>query len=244
MLRRARLLGPLWRWHRRAGLFAALFLLLMSLSGIVLNHSDDLALEQSFVESGWLRAIYGDTDDGWTAFHGAGHWVLGDQAGRIFLDERELARCAGTLQGAVELSGMLVLACDRELLLLSAQGELIESVNPASVMSGLGLADGAVVVRVADQWRTFDPESMHVGDVLADPRRVAQSRPQAVPESLEQQLGRRSAWLNRERLLLDFHSGRLFGPAGVWLVDISGVLLCILALSGVTMWWLHRKRSD
>ena len=244
MLRRARLVGPLWRWHRRAGLFAALFLLLMSLSGIVLNHSEDLALEQSFVEAGWLRAIYGDTDDHWTAFRGAGHWVLGDQAGRIFLDERELARCAGTLQGAVELGGMLVLACERELLLMSAQGELIESLDPASPLSGLGLADGDVAVRIADEWRAFDPGSMHVGDLVADPLSVAQSRPQSVPESLEPQLERRSAWLNRERLLLDFHSGRLFGPAGVWLVDISGVLLCILALSGVTMWWLHRKRSD
>ncbi|MBK6288982.1 MAG: hypothetical protein IPF49_15370 [Gammaproteobacteria bacterium] len=113
MLRRARLVGQLWRWHRRAGLLAALFLLLMSLSGIVLNHGDDLALEQRFVASAWLRAIYGDTDSGWAAFRASGHWVLGDQGGRIFLDVREVARCNGALQGVVELAGMLLLGCER-----------------------------------------------------------------------------------------------------------------------------------
>ena len=83
-----------------------------------------------------------------------------------------------------------------------------------------------------------------VGDEVADPQSVVDSQPQAMPEAFGERLEQRSAWLNWERALLDFHSGRLFGRAGVWLVDIAGVLLCILALSGVTLWWLHRKRSD
>lgn len=244
MLRRARLVGQLWRWHRRAGLLAALFLLLMSLSGIVLNHGDDLALEQRFVASAWLRAIYGDTDSGWVAFRAPGHWVLGDQGGRVFLDVREVARCNGALQGVVGLGGMLLIGCERELLLLSTEGELIDSVAAAPALSGLGLAGGDAVVRIAGRWRAFDPGSMRIGDEVADPPRVVDSQPQAMPAALGEQLDRRSAWLNWERLLLDFHSGRLFGRAGVWLVDIAAVLLCILALSGVTMWWLHRKRSD
>ena len=244
MLRRARLVGQLWRWHRRAGLLAALFLLLMSLSGIVLNHGDDLALEQRFVASAWLRAIYGDTDSGWAAFRASGHWVLGDQGGRIFLDVREVARCNGALQGVVELAGMLLLGCERELLLLGTEGELIDSIAATAALSGLGLADGEAVVHIAGRWRAFDPASMRVGDEVADPQSVVDSQPQAMPEAFGERPEQRSAWLNWERALLDFHSGRLFGRAGVWLVDIAGVLLCILALSGVTLWWLHRKRSD
>ena len=44
------------------------------------------------------------------------------------------------------------------------------------------------------------------------------------------------------RLLLDVHSGRIFGRAGVLWVDVVGVLLGTLATSGTLMWLLHRRR--
>ena len=50
------------------------------------------------------------------------------------------------------------------------------------------------------------------------------------------------AWLSWERVLLDVHSGRLFGRLGVLWVDLVGVLLGGLAMSGIAMWWLHRRR--
>ena len=44
MRRRPRLVGLLWRWHRRLGLLAALFVLLVASSGIVLNHTAGFGL--------------------------------------------------------------------------------------------------------------------------------------------------------------------------------------------------------
>jgi uncharacterized iron-regulated membrane protein len=42
-------------------------------------------------------------------------------------------------------------------------------------------------------------------------------------------------------VILDLHSGRLFGRIGVWLFDIAAILLILLALSG-TLIWMKRKR--
>jgi len=63
-----------------------------------------------------------------------------------------------------------------------------------------------------------------------------------LPAALARALDRDDPWLSWERLLLDLHSGRLFGAAGVYVVDAAGLLFALLALSGVGTWWLHRRR--
>lgn len=43
------------------------------------------------------------------------------------------------------------------------------------------------------------------------------------------------------RLILDTHSGRIFGGSfGVFLMDTSTIILLLLSISGVYMWWIRR----
>jgi len=55
----------------------------------------------------------------------------------------------------------------------------------------------------------------------------------------------RGSGLSWERLLLDLHSGRLFGSVGVFIIDLAGIALLLIALSGVWVWvtkpgrWRH-----
>ncbi|MFT5351416.1 MAG: hypothetical protein ACI9MF_002239 [Gammaproteobacteria bacterium] len=51
----------------------------------------------------------------------------------------------------------------------------------------------------------------------------------------------RGKGLSLERILLDLHSGRLLGNAGVFIVDLAALFFVFLALSGSWMWL--RKRS-
>jgi hypothetical protein len=46
----------------------------------------------------------------------------------------------------------------------------------------------------------------------------------------------RSQHLSWERVILDLHSGRLFGAWAIWLWDLFALALLILALSGIWMW--------
>jgi len=46
--------------------------------------------------------------------------------------------------------------------------------------------------------------------------------------------------LTTERLFQDLHSGRLFGPGGVWLVNLSSLLLIVLSITGLWIWWRSR----
>ena len=50
------------KWHRRLGISAAVFILLLSFSGIALNHSDQLGLPHSNVDSRFVTTLYGLKD--------------------------------------------------------------------------------------------------------------------------------------------------------------------------------------
>mgnify|MGYP006981145103 CR=1 FL=1 len=46
----------------------------------------------------------------------------------------------------------------------------------------------------------------------------------------------RSQFLTLERIILDAHSGRIFGLFGVLFMDAVAILLILLSLSGVYIW--------
>lgn len=244
--RQARLVGVLWRWHRRLGLVAALFVLLLAVSGIVLNHSSDWGLDRRMVEWPALRLAYGDRGADLPAYRAGERWVYRAASGKVYLDALEVAPCRGELVGAEPVDGLLAVACTEELLLLTAAGQLVEAASGSTglpvPLSAIGSADSAVVLQSGGSWRLADLDRMVFDRALTGGTAVRQQTAAGLPAQLRQAIPGQDAWLNWERLLLDLHSGRLFGRAGVWVVDALGILLCVLALSGVAMWGLHRRR--
>ena len=247
MRRRPRLVGFLWRWHRRLGLFTAVLALLLATTGIALNHSPQWGFDHRFVTMDWVYSLYGEQADELPAYRAGDRWLFRTAEGQLYLDALELAPCRGELVGAQAHNGLIHAACADELLLLLPGGELVESVSQGmglpAPLTGIGLADKQLVLRTAQGWTLADMDSL-VFDQPAQPGVIIeQGAPGSLPGELQARLPWRNYWLTWERLLLDLHSGRLGGTAGVWLVDIAGLLLCVLGLSGVAMWWLHRRRG-
>ena len=54
----------------------------------------------------------------------------------------------------------------------------------------------------------------------------------------------RSQFLTLERIIVDGHSGRLFGLFGVLLMDLVAVLLILLSVSGVYIWLRKGKKKS
>jgi hypothetical protein len=246
MRRRTRLVGTLWRWHRRIGVLAAVFVLLLAVTGITLNHSPQLGLDHRLVSASWLYRLYGDTSSAPVAYRLGNAWLSRTADGRLYLDTREVATCEGDLVGAASVGELLLAACTRELVLLTDGGELLES-NGAGMglpvpLAGIGLVGERVALRVAGGWRLADLDQLDFDAPVPAGATVAQQTPAALPASIRAAIPAPEAWLSWERVLLDLHSGRLFGAAGVALVDAVGVLLVVLAGSGLAMWWLHRRR--
>ncbi|WP_272962419.1 PepSY-associated TM helix domain-containing protein [Alcanivorax jadensis] len=225
------------RWHRWLGLLVALPVLVLSVTGVLLNHIESLDWADDPLPS-WLARSYGVPLS--EQIHGSqvdGHWYA--QTGeRLFMDGSAVASCLAPFQGAVAAQGLTVAGCGGDLLLLQGS-EQVERLRPGQgvpAFTRLGVAGEALVLETENRLLRFGLENLN-SVVLAVPDwqpvvieplpAVLQPRLQAasVPESL-----------NWQRLLQDLHAGRVFGWAGQLVMDLAALLLVILALTGVIIW--------
>lgn len=245
MRRGQRLVGLLWRWHRRTGVAIFAFLIVLATTGVVLNHTSDLGLDQRFVEPRWLTALYSQSAQDAPAYRLGEHWVSRSASGHLYVDTTQVATCLGELVGAVTVQEMLVAACTEELLLVTPGGELIESVNASTGLPvpvvGIGLAGSTVLLSTGERWWSVDLDLLEFARQEGGTQ-IVQLTPGRLPDAIRAALPAPDRWLTWERLVLDLHSGRIGGRAGVWLVDAVGVLLVCIAISGLTMWGFHHRR--
>lgn len=239
-------LKSLFLWHRYLGLCAAAFVVVLSATGLLLNHTDDLQLDRQHLANKVLLDWYGVPDHFPARAYGtANHWVINiDQ--HVYLGDKPLAGVSMPLIGVSEFQQMVVLADEHQLALLTPSGELVERID-----AGQGLPCTPQSIGVTSQSRLAirckDGSLQESEDLLNwQPTKSgadwssAGTPPQALLDAA--QMHARHSVLTLERALLDLHSGRLFGRAGVWLFDIAGVLMLLLAGTGV--WhWAKRKRK-
>jgi hypothetical protein len=233
------------KWHRKVGITAAFFVMLLVVTGLLLNHTDKLNLQNIFVQSEKLLQWYNIQPKGqMKGFSVDQHW-LSQIDGRLYFDQMELADHIEDLYGAVHISDGFVVALDGSLLILTRSGELVERLSgsegvPAGIKSiGLSMS-GDIIIKAAheDYLADLDATEWQEQEGLVVNWSVADE----IPDELREQLLRlyRGKGLPLERVIIDIHSGRILGQAGVLLVDFMALLFLSLAMSGVWMWYKYR----
>jgi hypothetical protein len=230
------------------GVSAALFVLIIAITGLLLNHTEDFQLDSRHVSSDWVLDWYGiEAPDTLLSF-AAGNQHVTLMGEHLYLDRKEIDGEYEHLVGAVDLDDLRVAALDDAILLLTARGDIVERLGgedgvPAGIR-GIGIdPHGQLVTETnaglfqaeADflKWRRWEQ----------DPATVHWARPVTVDAPLKRSLQAhyRGEVLPVERVVLDLHSGRFFGAAGPWVFDLAAFLLIFLSLTG-TFIWLRRRR--
>lgn len=231
-------------WHRRLGLLALLLVFVLSITGILLNHTETLKLDERTVNSDLLMDWYGINPQGpakkfSTASHWLAHW---DQ--QLFLNGERLQTSAQTVHGMIETADMLAVALDQQLLLMDFDGEVIELMPLQTVISRIGLSENRLAL--LDNNDEFYLADRHISQLQQQPIQATQwSDAEPVEgEQLEQlKLLYRGKGLDMERLVLDLHSGRLFHPTwGVYIMDASAIIMMFLGVSGIWVWWSRKLK--
>ncbi len=236
----------LWRWHRRAGLTAALVIALVTLTGLLLNHTSELGLGDRHVKQNALLAFYGIKTPELSSFRSGDYWLSGDAQHRLYLNSDAIAECRGALVGAAAHKDYFWLACQQQIMIFSQQGDLLDKITAAYGLpvpvKRFGICDGTLCIGTDERLFAVNSEQITFSPLITDnPRWSEQS---VLPESIRTDLVEkyRGQGLSWERVFLDIHSGRIFGDIGVWIVDVAAVLLFFLALSGFVLWYQHQVR--
>ncbi|TNF33764.1 MAG: PepSY domain-containing protein [Gammaproteobacteria bacterium] len=235
------------RWHRWVGLMAMAFIIVVSITGIALNHTKEFGLGQT-VHQPWLLALYGIDEPGVSLVQvGAGR-VLHDGVDRLYRESRYLGECGGFFAGAVTVPGGWVAACGDSLWVFDPEDRLLERIGIEHGLPGAVEAlgqdmDGHLGLQVAGQ-----PWLLDLGTLAFTP--VSDNRIAWAPVQV---LARGAAGLpdipagstlTLEQVILDLHSGRLFGRFTVLLMDLSAVAMLLLGVSGLVVWGSRRKRRQ
>jgi len=238
------------RWHRFFGAAASLFVTFMVLSGLSINHSHSLGFDRTQVSHPFLLGWYGLGEPVNLRSYAVGSDWLSFAGSQLYLNDKIVASISDGV-GAVRNGGMLIAAGKEELLLLDRAGNLIER-QPwgppgAGRIDSLGqLENGAVVVRAARQLWLADAEMLkwqRSEGINANP---LWSSAETAPEQTRQAIVRhyRGNGMSLERILLDLHSGRIFGTAGVIIYDILALAVGFLAISGLVLWLRGRRNGN
>lgn len=243
-------LRSFYLWHRYIGIIAALLVVVLAVTGILLNHTEHWRLDRRYVQSPILLDWYGiPAPDIGKGFPVAAHFIT-QVEDRLYLDTTPLPGPAARLVGALAWQGILVAATDNSILLLTNKGELIERLSAASgIPQGirhLGLDPPGKLVIETRQGR-FQPDAdfLRWSAWNGNPAHLKWSLSRPLPEDLRQTLARQSRQhiVPLERFLLDLHSGRFIAGWGPYLMDAAALALLLLSASGSFLWWQQlRKR--
>ncbi len=237
------------RIHRWLGVGSIVFVLLLSVTGIALNHTDDLDLDDRYVHVPWMLDWYGvKVPPVQASFIVEGRRVslIGE---RLYYENDELADRITGLVGSVSTPSFIAIATPTDVLLLLRDGTFVERIDiQASLpteITRIGVSGDAIVLRSGDELYETDENLLAFGPCLEpDSTDIQWSVPSALPGDqlvVLQQLYR-GRGLSMERLLLDLHSGKILTRAGPALLDVVGVLLIALSFLGVFMWFGRSSR--
>lgn len=234
-----------FRVHRVLGITSALFVLLLAVTGIALNHTDALGLDERHADAAWLLDWYGIQGPGDVVSYPVDGHALTRMGDRLWFDGRPVLDDVAGFHGAVASGRFMFAALGDGIALFTRDGRLVERVGAeAGVPAGIErigtLDDGRVAVATRGATLAADGALAHWRPAAAasvDWARRAEPPP-AIREDLERAW--RGQGVSVERLMLDLHSGRLLGAFGTWLMDAMALAFMALAVSGLWLWVRRR----
>lgn len=194
------------------GVSSLVFLIFISLSGLILNHADGLGLSR-LAAGPWLQRLYGIEPPPVDSAYEAGGVVFATSSDTLFADGEELAKNVGRMIGAAVYDSEIVVATEFELFIVSPDGRLIERMDS-------------------------DSELLQRSGVIG-------SQPMALSPAQAEQIGRAALGqaINLERVLLDFHSGRILPTVGRYVADLTALALLYMSFTGIWL-WARRKNGN
>ncbi len=237
------------RLHRWLGTGSLGIVLIISVTGILLNHTATLRLDERSVTWSPLLHRYGMEPKGEPVVFPAGEDRVAVWDGRLFVNDLLVETLPETRvpvgAGRMESEDLFVFAFPDLIVTADPQGQVFDRIDvaslPPSPLSRVAAGEGELILETEDGKRRALRDWIDLVEVEGgDPRWFRQDS--TVPSDYRQELARalRGDGMPLYRVVLDLHSGRLFGTVGVILWDLAAVALVVLGITGVMLWFRRR----
>lgn len=233
-------------WHRRVGLLALLLVIILAITGIMLNHTERFKMDETYINNSWLLSWYGIEPEDEPVSYRVGQHIISSWHNQLFFDDNAISELEQNIHGAIGGEQFIVIALDDEIILLSYEGEFIERISTSISFSNirrLGLKYERPVIETSEPLYYIADEHILDWDVITNEGIEWTQRYTLNDAEYEQLLiAYRGNGLKLERVILDLHSGRILGNYGVYLMDAAAIALLWLSLSGLWVWSSRRRK--
>lgn len=223
--------------HRYLGLVLLLPVLLLAVTGGLLEFTDDLKLGSRGVPYSWVHAQYNIKAPA-LSFTSGEVTQVGD---RLFTAERQM-KVPGELTGSASLELIDMVFLDKHLIILPKDTDTPPEISSLPPYEVVGVTPEMDWVLDTGEHFLF---SRDLGATWGAGELISVKWLEVTSQSTTDDLRRRygQAHLSWERWLQDLHSGRFFGPVGSWLMSLAALAFIVLALTGFIVWLRTTRRQ-
>jgi len=231
--------------HKYIGIVSVVVIIMLVITGILLNHTQSLSLDQQNTSNKALNNWYGiKIPQAKKGFKNKNTW-FSVVSQTLYINQNKVNHVKLESLKAVEKLpfGWLVVG-KHKLVLLTDQAELIDiiklDIEVVSTYSQrqnliLKLKDG-VFYQLATPYENLTKIEYSAEDKET---LLLSELPTKIKNEINQHLNQ--GGLTLERVILDIHSGRFFGKFGVYIIDFFSLLFLILSLTGFLIYLKQHK---
>jgi hypothetical protein len=244
---RKRKLFAFFLWHRRLGLAGLLLVFILSITGIMLNHTEAFKLDETHIKSDLLLDWYGINPQGLPSTFKLNEIWVSQWEQQLFFNGKAFFTHEEALQGIAIIDNIIAIALQHHILLADTDGEVIElfSLNTIAAIKKIGLIDNKIALLNEDEQLYLSNSQLSSWKLSNNTSNPVWSQNTNLDETQTRQLKTafRGDGLNLEKFILDLHSGRIFNDSwGLYIMDASAVLMMLLGISGVWVWWTRKLK--
>ena len=231
--------------HKFTGIAVCIFLIHLSITGIFLNHTEDLGLDEKYTASPMILALYNISIPSQKESFLVDDIFISRFGDQVFMDNQPIIKNENPIMGAAFSNQILAIAFPNEMVLVTQEGELIESISsnaelPENIQK-LGVSQDILFLKTSDQvWQSSDQAQAWE---LSDSNFNDWSNEVAMPDQKTKQIEMyfSGKGISLEQFFLDLHNGNIIKNFGKWFLDLIAIFLLLLSISGIWI-WLRKRR--
>tara|TARA_B110000238_G_C15934698_1_gene356311 strand:- start:7 stop:747 length:741 start_codon:yes stop_codon:yes gene_type:complete len=244
-MKKRNIIKKILSFHLYVGLGVSLLLIHLSITGIFLNHTDDLRLDKTYISSAWILNLYGLNvpkpskiftieDDNFSQFDA-----------EVFLNNKPIFLFDSELIGVIKDHENFIIAAQDELFIVNQSGELIDNQKILSfTIKSIGKYKEKIVIKdeqlnkwvgksISDKWTPIFKDNIDWSEPgIMTPLNKKDIKQYFVGNGI-----------SLEQIILDFHSGAIFKKEGKLFFDLVSLLLIFLSVTGIWVWLVKKKKG-